>query len=162
MKRLILGYCLVMALGMSVPTAGAAEEPSAAGRAAATELLSVMNLERTMMGVAVAMADAMIQQNAALQPYREVMLEWAGKTMAWKEVGPKLVDIYADSFSEAELREVTAFYRTPTGQKALGLMPELTRRGAMLGSEAAGAHVQELEGMIRARAAEIEKGQKKQ
>ena len=75
MKRLILGYCLVMALGMSVPTAGAAEEPSAAGRAAATELLSVMNLERTMMGVAVAMADAMIQQNAALQPYREVMLE---------------------------------------------------------------------------------------
>ena len=34
-------------------------------------------------------------------------------------------EIYARHFSAAELREMTAFYRTPTGVKALSLMPKV-------------------------------------
>ena len=33
--------------------------------------------------------------------------------------------LYARHFSAAELRELTAFYRTPTGAKALRVMPQL-------------------------------------
>ena len=34
--------------------------------------------------------------------------------------------IYARYFSAQELRDMLAFYKTPTGQKALQVMPQLT------------------------------------
>jgi len=154
MKHLILGLSLVMAFGMFV-TAG--EAPSETQKQAATELLKVMNLERTMMGGASAMADAMIEQNAAMGPYRDVLLKWAEKYMTWEAFGPRFVSLYTEKFTEAELRDITAFYKTSTGQKALALMPEMLRRGAMLGGEVANEHKQELEQMVRERAAELEK-----
>jgi len=33
--------------------------------------------------------------------------------------------IYARHFTAAELRDLTAFYRTPTGQKALRVLPQV-------------------------------------
>jgi hypothetical protein len=143
-----------MALGIPVT---AVESPSETHQQAATELLKVMNLERTMMAGATAMADAMIQQNQVLGPYRDVLLKWAEKFLTWEAFGPKLVALYAESFTEAELRDMITFYKTPTGQKALALMPELMRRGAMLGGEVAKEHTQELEQMVGERAAELGK-----
>lgn len=123
---------------------------------AATELLQIMDAERTMMSGAVAMSDAMIEQNPVLAPYRDVLLEWAGSFMTWEIFGSKLVDLYAESFTEAELMEIAAFYRTPTGRKSLDVMPELMRRGALLGADEARKHTDELEAMIRERAVELE------
>jgi uncharacterized protein len=57
----------------------------------------------------------------------------------WDEVKPKLAKLYADTFTEAELREIIAFYETPAGQKAVAKLPVLTQVGgqiAMNGVEA--------------------------
>ncbi len=158
MKHAALALIAVVAMGLPIV---AAEAPSQTHKQAATELLEVMNLKRTMMVGASVMADAMIQQNAVLAPYRDVLLKWAEKFMTWETFGPRIVALYTESFTESELRDMTAFYKTPTGQKALALVPELMRRGAMLGEEVGKEHAQELQQMIRERAAELEKLPKK-
>ena len=124
---------------------------------AAAELLDVINLRKTMTDGASVMVDAMIQGNASLAPYRDVLQKWTNKIMTWDALGPKMIALYAESFTEAELREMTAFYRTPTGKKAVALMPELMRRGALLGAEVAKEHTHELEQMVRERASELER-----
>ena len=107
--------------------------------------------------IALAMADAMIRQNPVLGPYRDVILQWASKFMTWKNFEPKFVDLYANSFTADELRQLDAFYRTPVGQKAPTLMPEMTQRGALIGSGVTQQHLGELQQMIRERAAELTK-----
>ncbi len=77
--------------------------------------------------------------------------------MTWDTFGSRLVALYEESFTESELRDMTAFYKTPTGQKALTVLPELSRRMIEIGVTEAKKHAQELEAMIRDRAAEIQK-----
>ncbi len=153
MTRRILALVIIV-IGMPVAAAGA---PSAARREAATELLHTINLERAMDSGSTAMADAMIQQNPMLGPYRDVIQKWASTFMTWQNLGPKYVDLYADSFTADELRQMNAFYKTPVGQKALTLMPEMMRRGARFSMDVAQQHLGELQQMIRARAAELTK-----
>ena len=63
--------------------------------------------------------------------------------MTWETYGPRLVGLYADAFTEAELRELIAFYKTPTGQHAIKALPELNRRRNMLAGEIAKEHAAE-------------------
>jgi len=151
----MLGFVIVLVLG-SGPSIIAADPSTESHRDAASELLELMNVERTMMAGASAMVDAMAQQNPQLESYRDVILKWAEGFMNWETFGSKFVALYTESFTEPELRELIAFYNTPTGKKALTLMPELVQRGAALGADVASEHMQELEQMISERAAELE------
>jgi hypothetical protein len=103
-----------------------------------------------------AMVGAMIQQNPNLERYRDVFMKWAEGVMTWEAFAPKYVEMYTEAFTEAELREITAFYKTPTGQKTLELMPRLMQRGAEVGMEVANRNMPELERMIQERDAELE------
>jgi len=130
-------------------------------RDAAADLLRIMGLERTMMAGMTTMVDIQIQQNPTLGPYRDVLLKWAETFMTWDAVSPELIDLYAGTFTESELQELIAFYKTPTGQKALTEIPGLMQKGAAIGTDIAKKHTAELEKMIRERAKEIEKATQK-
>ena len=135
-----------------------AEPPAQDSHAqAATELLLTMNFEKEMATGAELMADLLIKQNAMLGPYKDVLLKWAASFMTWDTFGARTVVLYEAAFTESELRDITAFYKTPTGQKALTEIPKLTRQMAELGATVAKEHIQELEPLVRARAAELEK-----
>ena len=129
---------------------------SASHRQAAIDLIDLMGLEEQMMGGATAMVDAMSSQNPSLVPYRDVLLEWSESIMTWEIFGPKMTDIYTGAFSEGELRDLVAFYKTPTGKKAISLMPELMQKGAQLGANEAQKHIPRLQEMIEARKAELD------
>ena len=154
MKRWISVFVMVIALGSTAPVSAGAPDTH---RQAAVDMLTVLNVERTMVGATTAMTDAMIQGNPALTPYRDVMLAWSAKYLTWENIGPKVVDLYVESFSETELREISAFYKTPTGSKALVLMPELMGKGAKIGADLMQQYGPELQEMLKARAAELER-----
>jgi hypothetical protein len=59
-----------------------------------------------------------------------------------------MVRLYMDRFSEKELREITAFYRTPAGRKAIDTLPELMRLSATYGLRKAEEHAAELDEMV--------------
>lgn len=124
---------------------------------AAAELVSTLNIEQRISSSGEIMVDQMIRQNPMLGPYRDVLLKWSMSFMAWDSVGPYFTRIYKDAFTERELRQLTAFYRTPLGQKVLTVLPDLLRRGVEYGSTAAQDHLPELQEAIKARAAELQK-----
>jgi hypothetical protein len=134
----------------------AQDAPVSAGReVAARELVELTNLEHEMMAGATAMMDAMVLQSPQLEDYRDVILAWAQSVLSWEVFGPKFVRMYAEAFTEQELRDLIAFYRTPTGKKALTLLPELFSQGAQMGAIEARSRQSELQQMIQRRAAEL-------
>ena len=126
---------------------------------AAKELLQTIRVEKNMAAGAEAMANVLIQRNPTLGPYKDVILKWAASYMTWETFGTRLVILYEEAFTEHELRDITAFYKTPSGQKALTMLPQLASKMAELGASVAQEHAAELDTMLRERAAELGKTQ---
>ena len=131
--------------------------PSAGAMAAAAQLLALMNLESVMRASTSAMLAAQVKQQPAMAPFRDVMQAWADSIMTLKAMAPALNRVYAETFSEGELRQLIAFYQTPIGRKLAAVTPALSRRGAEVGSEIAEANLPMLQAMIQARAAELQR-----
>lgn len=121
----------------------------------AEELLQSMNMEDTMRKGAESMLELEIQKNPTLLPFRDVFMAWTSKVITWEAIGPEMARLYADAFTEEELREITAFYRTPTGQKTLVTFERLFGEGTRIGARLAEEHKDELQSMIRQRAEEL-------
>lgn len=160
MKKLLVIAALIAVLLQS--TAFADTAVSASHEQAAQELIELLGLEVQMRGGAEAMMDAMTMGSPEMKQYQDVILDWANSIMTWETFGPQITAIYADAFSEKELRDLIAFYETPTGQKTITLMPELMRKGAQLGATEAQAHIGDLQERIKQRRAELKAAEESQ
>lgn len=86
----------------------------------------------------------MLYSEADWTSYKDVVRDWYRKTVNESEIQEEMVKLYMETFSEKELREIAAFYKTPAGRKAIEILPELTKKGAELGSRQVEAHFPEL------------------
>ncbi|MDO3644631.1 MAG: DUF2059 domain-containing protein [Mucilaginibacter sp.] len=57
--------------------------------------------------------------------------------------------IYAETFTESELNQLTAFYNSPLGKKITVVMPELTQKCMMFDQQIINSHSAELQSMIQ-------------
>jgi len=132
-----------------------------AARAEAEILLSVTGMEQaTEQSIEQSieqMLDVQLRQNPALAPYRQVMLAFFNKHMSYESIKPRLIELYAEAFTATELREINAFYRTPTGAKTIEVMPELMGKSAMIGATRVEENIAELQQMIQDEAERIQK-----
>jgi hypothetical protein len=115
---------------------------------AAVDLLNTMGTEKMMKSAANAVAMGLISVNPPLAAFRDIIVDWANKHITWQAAAPELTKLYAQTFTEIELRDINAFYRTPSGQKVLTKLPEVMHQGAAIGARLAMAHTAELEQMI--------------
>jgi uncharacterized protein len=116
-------------------------------RKAAIELLDALKMRDSVTGGVEAMADVMVQSNPQLAPYRDVLVEWATKTMTWEAMLPGLIEIYQQALTEPEIRETIKFFKTKTGQKWVTAMPDLMRKGSAIGAKVGEAHQDQLKTM---------------
>ena len=147
---------LVLVLLLASGTLASPQPASSSHEESVKEMFKLMGLEQTMRGASATMIDAHIQGNPAIAPYRDVLIEWSAKYLTWETMAPPLIKLYMETFTEAETRELNAFYRTPTGKKALEKMTELMQKGAAIGMEVAKAHQTELEAMLIERQKQLE------
>lgn len=149
--RAMLFRCSAACLIALFVLAGAAPAqqgaPASSHENAARELYRLAGGEKLAESGAEAMM-GLIRDNPELAPYEDVFREWYRKVFASGDLESELVQIYMEAFTEAELREITAFYKTPVGQKALAAMPELMKKGAEIGMRRAQDHSAELEAML--------------
>ncbi|MFY9835131.1 MAG: DUF2059 domain-containing protein [Xanthobacteraceae bacterium] len=66
-------------------------------------------------------------------------------TQRLNELSDTMATIYARNFSVDELRDITAFFRSPTGQKYLQLVPTLTKQSVAAGQQFGQEIVQEVQ-----------------
>ena len=56
-----------------------------------------------------------------------------------------MAEIYAQNFASDEIRQVTAFYKTPTGRKFLEKMPVLVQQSMTMGQKFAQKLMQDIQ-----------------
>lgn len=145
MKR--VRYLLTLILGLTVPlsSAWAADEDALK---AAEELLNTLNMETLLSDSIDAVLTAQVQQEPQLRQHEQAMRTFLRKHMSYASLKPDFLRIYADAFTADELRQLSAFYRTPLGIKTVQLMPQLMQQGSELGMRRVQENLPELEAMI--------------
>lgn len=154
MKRIVT-LCLLLACAVPLAAWSQDAKPASSHRQATEELLRVMGAQATAEAAAQSYIDVMTQQNAQMQDFRDVLAKWVKETLSWDKMGPRMTDLYMRTFTEAEIRELTAFYKTPVGQKTLQKLPMLMEEGMKIGADLAKERQGELETAIRARQKEL-------
>jgi uncharacterized protein len=115
--------------------------PSPEALAAAHELMTVIKPTDQFKAILPALIQNLKQ--AVVQGRPEVEKQYDAMIPVFYESAQKRVDalidtiaaIYASNFTADELRDVTAFYRTPTGQKLLARQPAIAQQSMAAGQE---------------------------
>ena len=121
-------------------------------RKAAEELLEFIGIEAQLASSIKQSLDVQIKANPAIEPFKDAMKTFLEKHMSYASLKEDLITIYANAFTEKELKEITAFYKTPIGKKLVEKTPELMGKGMELGVKRVQDNQAELMGMIRAEA----------
>jgi len=143
MRRIV--YALGFVLALATPAAAQQARTYAPSHlAAAREYLEAVNVQQlAAAGVEVSL-EQQIRANPAMEPYRATMMEWARGLFASAEAQTAFAELYAEAFDEADLRALTAFYRTPLGRRVAEIQPKLAERGAEVGRKLAEANQADL------------------
>lgn len=121
-------------------------------RKEAEQMLAGLNMDSALTQSMEEMLNLQLAQRPSLAPFKGVMLDFLKKYMSYDSLKEEMIDIYADAFTATELREINAFYRTPTGVKTIRLLPELMAKGGQLGARKVQEHMEELQDMLTAEA----------
>lgn len=134
-------------LGIS-PSASRADEGS--HRAAAESLLEVTQTEQQMAQSRDQLLELQVRQNPALAPHEDRLRAFFAKYLAWERLKPEIVQIYMNEFAEEDLRNMIAFYQTPSGRKAIAKMPKLLAQTTEVSRTHLRQHLPELRQMLEA------------
>jgi uncharacterized protein len=125
------------ALLFTIPAHAASSD---AQKALAQELLGVIRVDQQIERMTALTADQtaqFMQQSRPEMTAEEAKVYGEAYANALKlNIGDLVNDIantYADEYSEDELKQIIAFYKSPVGQKYLDKAPELSRRAAAVG-----------------------------
>lgn len=155
MKTSCLFTCLAV-LMVPVPFTRADEKSH---RQAAEDLLKTMQIEKQMQTAMNQMLDLQIKTQPGLAPYKDVMRKFLNKHISFAALKDELIQIYVDEFTETELKQISAFYKTPAGKKIVEKGPALVSKGIQLGSQRVAKHQDELRQMIEDEAKKQKKNQ---
>ena len=111
------------------PAAQPLKQASPAALAAAKEILAMKNASAMYANAVPNIVDqtknALVQQNLNYQKDLNEVAMIVAKNLAGreKEIGEGMAQVYANEFSEQELKDLVTFYKSPLGQKLLVTEP---------------------------------------
>lgn len=124
---------------------------------AANELLATMGIAKMIEQSNERMVTIQVARNSKIAGYEDIIKAFYDKYSNWEIVKADAISMYTESFTEKELKELTAFYKSPTGQKALTKMPALMVKTIGIGQKNIEKHLPELQKEIEKRRAEKKK-----
>lgn len=132
----------------AAPAAAAPAPVSASQRKAAESLLEIMQSEKTTNEAINQMLTMQVEQNPNLKKVEPEMRAFMAKYMSWASLKDEMVQLYAREFSEKELKELTKFYQSATGQKFVSKQNMLLQSSMQLGQRRVQENLPELQRMI--------------
>ena len=113
----------------AAPAATPLKQASAAALAAAKEILTMKNASamyaNAVPNLVQQTKNVLLQSNLNYQKDLNEVAEIVAKNLAGreKEIGDGMAQVYANEFSEQELKDLVNFYKSPLGQKLLASEP---------------------------------------
>jgi len=98
--------------------------------------------------------DVIIKQFSAQIPadkqakFAEVMKAFLNKYASWDILKHDMFVMYAREFTEDELKQLTAFYKSPVGMKLNQKQPEILQASMTIGQQGVMAHQAEMQQMV--------------
>src|ERR1700749_4927535 len=136
-RRLLIVACLLL---LSSPvTRGHTPAPDA--MVAARNLVTTMKLadqyKALLPAILLGLKPALTQDRPEIERDYEAMMPMVADAFApyYTSMVDGIAAIYATNFTAAELRDIEAFYRQPTGQKMLEKMPVVSQQALAVGAE---------------------------
>ena len=136
MRKIVGSIAAMLVLGVMCVSAQETQR-----RAMAEELLNVMNMQDTieksfamvkqmipaqMEKMKQVMGDTNMPANVSSQT--DKMMDMLAEEMSWNKMKADYITLYAETFTEQELKDTVAFYKSPTGQAFIKKQPELMKR----------------------------------
>ncbi|MFC1751095.1 DUF2059 domain-containing protein [Pseudomonadota bacterium] len=122
---------LIVALMLLLPTTGMSEEQTK--RENIEALLSLTNAESTVDGMYAQMGSMMqgMAQQLGIKPserelfnqYMEKLFSTMKAEMSWDKMKAPMIDIYTKHYSNKELQDMVAFYKSESGKSMIEKMP---------------------------------------
>ena len=134
-------WMLAAWLAISLMSAAPAPAQSPETVAAAKDLMAVMrssdNFKAMMPSIMQALKPAIVQGRPEVDRDFDALVAplLGAMNSRLDEIIDKVAGIYARNFTAAELREVTAFYRGPTGQKFVQKLPGVMQESLVVGQQ---------------------------
>ena len=94
-------------------------------RKAVEDMFKAAQMEKLIQQMTVTLVAQHLQQEPSLASYKEILERFYTRTVGWAAIKDEIIKLYMKEFTEAEIKEVTAFYNSATGQKVLSSMPTL-------------------------------------
>jgi len=113
------------------------------------ELLALNDSEQQMKIIRHNLNSALIRSNPPLADYQEVLTQWAESYLTWEEIKPKIAEVYQKHFTDEELSQLVAFYKTPVGKKSQALNATLIQETAIASAMVAKGHHEKLQDMLQ-------------
>ncbi len=113
------------------------------------ELLEVFGGEKQITDLHQPMVEMITNSSPALAPYSDVLLQWTQKYLTWQEMREPMAALYKKHFTEQEMQQMLAFYKTPVGAKTIQLMPQLFSEGGQIGMQLAQKYQPQLQQMLK-------------
>lgn len=144
-------WCLVLALVCSMSTASAQSPKGVASEATrmeAKQLLEAMQMGKVMNQTMQGVLETQLASNPNLAQFKDDLVLFMEKHASYEALFPDLVELYAQTYSVEEMRELNRFYKSPIGQRTVELMPDLMARAQQMGIERVEANKAELVAMV--------------
>lgn len=148
---LLAAMCRLPALAQSAASPPLALEAASHRQAAETLLRLTSSPESYNQGIdqKLAMMFKQFPEKSDRIGTQEKMRAFVRKYLSWESILPELVDLYTRNFTEAELRELIAFYQTPTGKKLVALSPRFSQARMDIGQRRMQEHMAEFEQLFK-------------
>ncbi|HET7465022.1 MAG TPA: DUF2059 domain-containing protein [Longimicrobium sp.] len=143
MKKVIALVACAAAFALARP-ARAQDEPTPARTAAAEQLIASIDMEHTYAKTMEMMVQSQLRQNPQMAQFEGVMRSFFARYLSWPQIHADMARIYALTYTEDEMRQLTAFYQTPLGKRLLETMPELAQRSSEVTQRRVMEHMPEL------------------
>lgn len=115
---------------------------------AASELLEAIQFEKVMDDAINASVQVVKQMDPNMSQHEANIRKFYEKHMSASTLRNDVIKIYSETFSVKELKDITAFYKTETGQKTLQKMPEVFQRSMQLAQSRVMQNMGELQQML--------------
>ncbi len=104
---------------------------------------------KTMLTAQVAKIDASPEAREGALDLQKKMLTLITDRLSWAKAKPAYLKIYSETFTEADIDGMLAFYKSPAGHSMLEKMPELMKKSMAFGQALMADITPEIDRMIK-------------
>ncbi|MGB5300648.1 MAG: DUF2059 domain-containing protein [Thiogranum sp.] len=141
-----LSRLLLIAFIVALP--GIAQADADSHRQAVEKLFKLTQMEQKVNESVDNVLLIQLQQSPQLEPHRQALDDFLQKHIGWNSMKNAIAAMYMEAFSEAELKEMNAFYITPTGQRVINDVPQLVQRRNQLAMRRMQENIGELQKLV--------------